>query len=207
MSRLAERLERDLRQIADRATPSPNAWETIRARIAAQVPVEETEVIMLTDEPARVHRRWPILGLAAAAVIAVLALGIALLGRDDGPEVRAGAGATPEEVLASYVEAFNAHDLDAVMALFADDAIITGHPLDSAPPAEGTAEVRILESADMGTGNTYEMTNVEAAGDTVTFGHRWHRADGACFAGTDRMVVEQGKIAQWDFITASRPCE
>ena len=60
MSRLTDRLERDLGQIADRATPSTNAWETIRRRIDDQADEPEMEIIMLSpnqNEPART-RRW-----------------------------------------------------------------------------------------------------------------------------------------------------
>ena len=74
MTRFTERVERDLGQIADRATPSSTAWEAIRHRIDEQDTSEPTmEVIMLdpnrTHPPAR-SRTW----MAVAAAIAALAL-------------------------------------------------------------------------------------------------------------------------------------
>jgi hypothetical protein len=72
MNRLEHRIERDLRQIADRATPSPDAWETILSRIADQEPDTETEIIMLTEAAPHSTRRWLLLGSAAAAVLAVV---------------------------------------------------------------------------------------------------------------------------------------
>jgi hypothetical protein len=70
MSRLEHRIERDLRQIADRATPSPDAWNSILTRIADQSPDTETEIIMLTEATPRSHR-W-LFATAAAAVIAII---------------------------------------------------------------------------------------------------------------------------------------
>jgi hypothetical protein len=84
MSRFEETLQRDLRQIADRATPSPDAWNTILSRIADQDPIQETEIIMLTENP-MTTRRWPFVA-AAAAVIALVVGGIALISRDDGAQ-------------------------------------------------------------------------------------------------------------------------
>jgi hypothetical protein len=76
MNRLEHRIERDLRQIADRATPSPDAWDTILARIADQEPDTETEIIMLTEATPRSTRRWLLLASAAAAVVAIIAAAV-----------------------------------------------------------------------------------------------------------------------------------
>jgi hypothetical protein len=74
MTRFTDRVERDLGQIADRATPSSTAWEAIRHRIDEQDFTEPTmEVIMLSPETNRHDNRtrhW----LMAAAGIAALAL-------------------------------------------------------------------------------------------------------------------------------------
>ncbi|MEO1055409.1 MAG: hypothetical protein AAFY28_00690 [Actinomycetota bacterium] len=74
MTRFTARVERDLRQIADRATPSSTAWEAIQQRIAEQDTSESTtEVIMLAPNENHSNgrtRTW----LMVAAAIAVLAL-------------------------------------------------------------------------------------------------------------------------------------
>jgi hypothetical protein len=76
MKRFTERVERDLGQIADRATPSSTAWEAIQQRIDEQDTTnsESTmEVIMLSpdrNEPRNRSRTW----MAVAASVAALAL-------------------------------------------------------------------------------------------------------------------------------------
>ena len=87
MSRFEQDIEVGLRQIADRATPSPDAWNSILTRIADQEPIHETEIIMLTDNTIRT-KRWPLYA-AAAAVVALVVGGLALIARDDGAEVPA----------------------------------------------------------------------------------------------------------------------
>lgn len=84
MSRFEDTLQRDLTVIADRATPSPHAWQQIQRRITDQDPPQETEIIMLTDNTTR-PRRWPVLA-AAAAVLALVIGGVALVNRGDDAE-------------------------------------------------------------------------------------------------------------------------
>ncbi len=89
MNKFTDRLENDLGQIADRASPSPTAWQSIQQRMAEPDTEQETEIIMLTAEPeideevAERKRNW----LLAAAAVVVLAIGVGVLlstGGDDG---------------------------------------------------------------------------------------------------------------------------
>ncbi len=87
MRHTADRTARDLAQIADRATPSSNAWASIQSRINAQASEPDSEVIMLeveNDEKERPNRT--LLGVAAAAaVVLIVGIGIfASLDDDDG---------------------------------------------------------------------------------------------------------------------------
>lgn len=88
MSRFTDRVERDLTQIADHATPSSTAWESIQRRIAEQDTTEPTmEVIMLAPDPDKPRRRTPMLLLAGAALIAAVAIVAGLLvSGDDSDE-------------------------------------------------------------------------------------------------------------------------
>lgn len=82
MSRLTDRLERDLRELAAGAQPSPSAWESIAARLDDDL---EPEVeLVLAPTPARSRRPvW----LAAAAALVVIAGSVAVLSMagDDEP--------------------------------------------------------------------------------------------------------------------------
>ena len=83
MNRLEHQIVRDLRQIADRATPSPNRWNSILTRIAAQDPDTETEpeqhlvpvkeiYVSVDSPPTSETRNRRRLTMAAAAVVAVI---------------------------------------------------------------------------------------------------------------------------------------
>ncbi len=100
MNRLERQIVRDLRQIADRATPSPNRWNSILTRIAAQDPDTETEpeqhlvpvkeiFVSITDSPTSETRNRRRLAMAAAAVVAVVgvaAIAINRMNSDDDVE-------------------------------------------------------------------------------------------------------------------------
>ena len=87
---LSGRVERELNQISDQATPSSTAWEAIRYRIDeqdSQPHSERTmEVIMLDPDTNRLHKR-PRTGLLVAASVAAIALVgglVVVANRDDG---------------------------------------------------------------------------------------------------------------------------
>jgi ketosteroid isomerase-like protein len=215
MSRVEDRLRRDLRLIADRAAPSPTAWDAIRSRIDSQEPAEETEIIMLTEDPPTTRRRWLVLGLAAAAAVVAIVVGFAIVKSDDeaeistasyATEVSAATGVTPAEVFDAYIAAFNADDLDAVMALFADDAVVLNDPVTGNMVAEGIDEVREVQEAEISLGEYYEVVSVESAGSTVTVDVRYQTTTEECYAGTSEITVEQGKIVRWSNLAAGRPC-
>lgn len=89
MSKFTERVEQDLSQIADRATPSSTAWESIQHRIAEQTTQPTMEVIMLNPDqkkPNNISRTWL---AVAAALILVLGIGsvFAVLNQDDRNDI------------------------------------------------------------------------------------------------------------------------
>lgn len=84
MSRLTDRLERDLREIAAGADPSPSAWESIVARLDEDAGLE---VVVVPALDAKVASRRLRSAVAAAAVV-VIAGSIALrIGIDDDQAV------------------------------------------------------------------------------------------------------------------------
>jgi hypothetical protein len=87
MKRFTERVERDLGQIADRATPSSTAWAAIQHRIDKQDTTNEStmEVIMLSpnrNEPRNQSRTWMLIAASVAALALIGGL-IVATNRDD----------------------------------------------------------------------------------------------------------------------------
>ena len=84
---LAGRVERDLNQISDQATPSSTAWEAIRHRIDEQDSTQPTmEVIMLDPDTNKLQKRPRTGMLVAASVAAIAVVGglFVVANRDDG---------------------------------------------------------------------------------------------------------------------------
>jgi len=77
MSRLTDRVQRDLHEIAAKAHPSSSAWESILARLGEDGEAEDTLVLAASPDRSR-HRAWI---TAAAAAFVVIAGAIAVLSR------------------------------------------------------------------------------------------------------------------------------
>jgi hypothetical protein len=138
----------------------------------------------------RVHRP-PIRGvfIVAGLVLAAMLI-VAACGDDDGD----GDDGDPAALLADYEGTRNAGDVDALMALYADDAVVTNHPADTDNTATGVDEIRALES-DVPTfqrpEDATEFVNVQVSGDRVTFGNIFFHDTGECFSGSGHEVTVQ----------------
>ena len=144
-------------------------------------------------------------GSILAAVVAVIAVLIAACGDDDGHAT----GSDPAGVIEDYVTAYNDGDIDAVMALFTDGSVITGHPWVASQ--SGLDEIRrILEEdrAAAADADAYSISNVEVSDDTVTWDHVWTRSDGVerCVDG-HTAVVAGGKIVSWAWPETDFNCQ
>jgi hypothetical protein len=123
-------------------------------------------------------------------VLASTALIFAACGSDD---------ADPAGVIEDMTAAYNAGDIDAVMALFSEESVVTGHPFEAR--SVGLSAIRAVQVEDRNsaaTDNPYIISNVEATGDTVTWDHVWTRDDGgqSCKQG-HTAVIQDGKILTW----------
>ncbi len=83
MTRFTDRVTRDLGQIADRATPSPTAWESIQHRIDEQADPSTMEVIMLSPDRNDSPKRGWMLAAAAGVIILIGGLVFATTRSDD----------------------------------------------------------------------------------------------------------------------------
>ncbi len=114
-----------------------------------------------------------------------------------------GNSADPAAVLVDYQDARNSGDVDAVMAFYAEDAVVKDHPLGGDGIANGVDEIRSLEArVPMLQGSTggIEFTDMVVSGNTVTFNHKFFNASGGCFGGLGgKVTVEDGKITLYDW--------
>ena len=145
-----------------------------------------------------VRRSWLLLVIALAVMFVLVACG----GDDDDA-----AGGDPAAVLAEYEDARNAGDVDALVALYAEDAVIIGHSLDEADAMADVAELRALEGRVFADGVT-KYTQLEVDGNTVTFRQELSLPDGRCFGGDgQRVTVEDGKITRYAWGASGQSCE
>lgn len=134
----------------------------------------------------RLRFRW----IAVVCALAVLLTGAC--GGDD---------ADPGETIQAYIDAYNARDIDAVMALFADDAVITDHPF--AGVTEGTEAIRTLHVRDVeaaGGDDAYQISDLQVSGNTVTWNHVWNER---CTGIGNEATVMDGAIVSWQFASVT----
>jgi len=152
----------------------------------AQSPIRPDEVAAQVDSPVRVmsvsspaeqHRSWLVVVAIAVVVLVGGATWIFGVARSDSPSAPPPTVPTtldlqssedPAAVLVAYEDARNAKDVDALMALYADDAVVTGHPRDFDKLAEGVDEIRALEQqvpSIMGANGFTEFQVIEVSGN------------------------------------------
>ena len=114
----------------------------------------------------------------------------------------------PGAAIASYVAAYNAADVDAVVELFAEDAVITLHP---GGDYAGITEIRTLHEAEADGTVVYDISNVVVDGDTVTWDHVWSGLEENgdpfenCVTG-HTAIVEAGQIVSWTWPVTNFQC-
>lgn len=121
-----------------------------------------------------------------------------------------GSNADPAATIEAYVTAYNAGDIDGVMALFSEESVVTGHPTEARSESTGLAQIRALHVQDIAaaaTENSYTISNVEVTGDTVTWDHIWTRNDGDKFCKFGQSaVVQDGTILSWTWPSGGFDC-
>lgn len=147
-----------------------------------------------------------------AAFVAVLFVGaaafglITVLGEDDTPA--AGPSDDPAATIEAYYAAYNARDLDAVMAVFTEESVMIGHP--AAAMATGLAAIKAVQVQDLSgaaSEDAYTISNVQVTGNTVTWDQVWTSSGGDryCHNG-QHAVVEDGKILTWTWPDSRAAC-
>lgn len=131
------------------------------------------------------------------SVIVVLTgtLALAACGDDDGSG--SSAASDPAEVVEGYAAAYNARDIDRVMAFFAEDAVI----IDGAERIEGTRAIRAEQLGGfefhVPGGAAYSISNLVVTDNTATWDRRFEGTAHTCVGTGDEAVIENGKIVMW----------
>jgi hypothetical protein len=111
----------------------------------------------------------------------------------------------PEQVVEGYVAAYNAQDIDRVMAFVADDAVI----IQGSDRLEGTDVIRteILGEFEIHApgGDAYSITNLVVAGDTATWDHEFKGVAHTCTGTGNVAFIDEGLIVTWTL--ASIDCD
>ena len=105
----------------------------------------------------------------------------------------------PAAVIESYVSAYNARDVSAVMGHFNGDSVIVGHPvLGDVSGIEAIRSLHITEIAAADPDTPLSISKLRVEGDTVTWNDRWTSIDGdeLCADG-HRAAVAEGRIQTW----------
>ncbi len=126
---------------------------------------------------------------ARLMVIMVLALMLALPGTLLAQE------SDPAAVARSAYEALNAGDVEAALALYADDAVLS---LGAFGSFSGKEELRGSFENEVAKHATWEFSDFQVEGDTVTFTNRYTNDDlqaiGITLEGTEVITIQDGKI-------------
>ncbi len=156
------------------------------------------------DQSAHTRRMPTRLSIAAVWLLAAVVV-LSGCGDDNRADT---ADPDPAGVIEDYRIAYNGGDIDAVMALFSEESVVAGHPF--APESAGLVAIRDLQLEDMGVAapaDAYEFSDVEVAGDTVTWNHVWTADDGTDWCGEgNSAVTADSQILTWTFAPARQPC-
>ncbi|MBT8203278.1 MAG: hypothetical protein HKN74_05210 [Acidimicrobiia bacterium] len=207
------RLEAALSALAERGDPiGPDVLlrkieeqmtgESARELVALTTKGRAMQNMPTTTEPMAWWRRPRVaLGAGFVALVVAVLLVVSLSGPDE-PD----AAGSPEEVLTEYRDAYNAGDIDAIMALFTDQSTVTGFPgedLEPRPPTTGIDALRLVHLFDLSHAaneDAYTFYNIEVNGTTITWDHEWKSNEGLRGCGQGHSaVVEDGKFASWVF--------
>ena len=98
---------------------------------------------------------------------------------------------SPVEVIEALEEAFNAQDIDAIMALFAEDAV----EINSVGAWKGADKIRSSYNLALSAEGTIDNTDIRMEGDTVLYDCHLIDKNGETFLVEKyEAVVENGKI-------------
>ena len=99
-------------------------------------------------------------------------------------------GADPASVVKAFHEAGNAGNVDAAMALLADDAVLVR----GGDVITGNEQIRAWLQSEADRGITFESSNFQVAGDKVTYTCKAFENGRQIGEGIGEAIVQAGKI-------------
>jgi hypothetical protein len=207
----------DANPVSDPNTFALDMGGAARLRTIEQGTKTMTETELHSIEPptaGRSRRDW-LVAAAAAAVILIVGIGTGVMvgqNLDESPTDSAATTSatsmTPAETIEAYVAAYNVGDIDAVMDLFVEDSVVSGHPGGSGEE-RGLVAIRELHGP-LDDGDTYAISITNVTGNTVTWDHIWVAfEDGEPFSNCvdgHTAVIQDGKILSWTWPTTDFNC-
>lgn len=114
----------------------------------------------------------------------------------------------PAATLEAYVAAYNAANIDDIVELFDEDAVIAAHP---GGTFTGTDQIRALHLEEADGTVSYTISNIEVDGSVVTWDHVWSGVEDNgdsfenCVNG-HTATVENGQIVSWTWPPTDFQC-
>ena len=131
-------------------------------------------------------------------LIAMVVLVMAACGPSAPSAVAPVAGTEPAAVAQVIHTAMNAQNLEAAMALIADDAVFKNTP-PSGATLTGKDAIRVWVQRQVDTKTIGEISDLKVTGDRVTFNAKATRGGAPLAGGPAAIIIKNGKITLWDF--------
>ena len=135
-------------------------------------------------------------------VALVLAVVLTACGSGDQPPTDPGA------VVESYIAAYNAHDIDALMDVFSDESEIINHSIEGTVVGlDAIRAVHLEELSFAADTDAYTISNISTSDTTVSWDAEWVNAGGEHWCKTGhRATVQDGVILAWEWPDNSAQC-
>jgi len=192
--------------------PNTNVFDPIdvdAAKYLATLEQRSSEMTQVETDKKIQREKTPVRSLWLVTAALIILAGVALAWLNSGQTTTvAGQPNDHAATIEAYTAAYNAGDIDEVMAFFSEEFVMTDHPFNES--VTGLVEMRGVMLRDIASAtpeNAYTISNVEVSGNTVTWDGLWVNKQGQeyCQFGQSA-VVEDGTILLWTWPAGDLDC-